>query len=214
MVQQVVSMAENSASFHMNPSQSSARLLLQTITNHQLNQTFDCASGKKRKNDDNEDVALENDRMVLALVDSVDVSPLDGKFNPWVPSSGTSLEESIFYAELDGWITRLEPVANHSRNKWVLPSYNRVQRQFQSSVSRGDDVSLAIKAATSQMMTLASMLCESPVPAQSPIKTLEVKSAPVVSFEAPTAKPAVKNKMLPADAFQHYMDYWLKTNWM
>ena len=208
MVQQIVSIAENSANYHIDPRLSSARQLLQTITNPELNQVVDCASGgkkegKKRKSrggDNTEDSSLESDRMVLALIDSVDVSPVDDKFNPWTPSSGVSLEESIIYSGLDDWITRLEPVAKHSRNKWVLPSYNRVQRQFQSSVSRGDDVLFAIKTATSQMMTLAGMLCESPVPTPKPL--LEVKSAPVVSFEAPAAKPAVKNKMLPADAFQ------------
>ena len=208
MVQQIVSMAENTASFHVNHTQSSARQLLQTITNPELNQVVDCASGKKKEGkkrksrggDNTEDSSLESDRMVLALIDSVDVSPVNDTFNPWTPSLSASLEESAIYSGLDGWITRLEPVAQHSRNKWVLPSYNRVQQQYQSSVSKGDDVSLAIKTATSQMMTLAGMLCESPVPTPKPL--LEVKSAPVVSFEAPDAKPAVKNKMLPADAFQ------------
>jgi len=214
MVQQIVSMAENTASFHANHTQSSVRQLLQKITNPELNKAVDCASGKRksRGGDENEDAALADDHAVLALIDSVDVSPVDDKFNPWTPSSGVSLEESIIYSGLDGWITRLEPVAQHSRNKWVLPSYNRVQQQFQSSVSKGDDVLLAIKTATSQMMTLAGMLCESPVPTPKPL--LEVKSAPVVSFEAPAVKAVVKNKMLPADAFQHYMDFWLKTNWM
>jgi len=219
MVQQIVSMAENSANYHIDPRLSSARQLLQTITNPELNQVVDCASGgkkegKKRKSrggDDNtEDSSLADDHMVLALIDSVDVSPVNNNFKAWVPSSG--LEESIIYSGLDGWITRLEPVAQHSRNKWVLPSYNRVQQLFQASVSKGDDVLLAIKTATSQMMTLAGMLCESPVPTPKPL--LEVKSAPVVSFEAPAVKAVVKNKMLPADAFQHYMDFWLKTNWM
>jgi len=208
MVQQIVSMAENSANYHIDPRLSSARQLLQTITNPELNQVVDCASGgkkegKKRKSrggDDNEDAVLTDDSLVLALIDSVDVSPLNINFKAWrLEGEGTSLEESIIYSGLDGWITRLEPVAKHSRNKWVLPSYNRVQQQFQSSVSKGDDVSLAIKTATSQMMTLAGMLCESPVPTPKPL--LEVKSAPVVSFEAPS-KPVVKNKMLPADAFQ------------
>ena len=217
MVQQIVSIAENTAIYHMDPRSSSSRQLLQTITNPQLNEAASGGKneGKKRKSrrdDENEDASLENDGLVLALIDSVDVSPVDDKFNPWTPSSGVSLEESIIYSGLDSWITRLEPVAQHSRNKWVLPSYNRVQQQFQSSVSKGDDVLVAIKTATSQMMTLAGMLCESPVPTPKPL--LEVKSAPVVSFEAPDAKPAVKNKMLPADAFQHYMDFWLKTNWM
>ena len=203
MVQQIVSMAENTASFHVNHTQSSARQLLQTITNPELNKAVDCATGGKRKSrgdDENEDASLENDGLVLALIDSVDVSPVDDTFKTWTPSSSVSLEESAIYSGLDGWITRLEPVAKHSRNKWVLPSYNRVQQQFQSSVSKGDDVLVAIKTATSQMMTLAGMLCESPVPTPKPL--LEVKSAPVVSFEAPDAKPAVKNKMLPADAFQ------------
>ena len=205
MVQQIVSIAENTAIYHMDPRSSSTRLLLQTITNPQLNEVASGGKkeGKKRKSrggDDNEDASLKDDGLVLALIDSVDVSPIDDKFNPWVPSSGVSLEESTIYSGLDGWITRLEPVAQHSRNKWVLPSYNRVQQQFQSSVSKGDDISLAIKTATSQMMTLAGMLCESPVPTPKPL--LEVKSAPVVSFEAPAAKPVMKNKMLPADAFQ------------
>ena len=215
MVQQIVSIAENTASFHVNHTQSSARQLLQTITNPELNQVVDCASGKRksRGDDENEDASLKADGLVLSLIDSVDVSPVDDTFKAWTPSVNTSLEESIIYSGLDGWITRLEPVAQHSRNKWVLPSYNRVQQQFQSSVSKGDDVLLAIKTATSQMMTLASMLCESPVPTPKPL--LEVKSAPVVSFEAPAAKPVmIKNKMLPAEAFQHYMDFWLKTNWM
>jgi len=96
MVNMIVNMASSSASFHSesHPKLSRARSLLLSSflssssgeAKQSSNSAFTGRQKRKRHDveDDNEDASLEEDRLALALIDSVDVS-LDDSFHTWQP---------------------------------------------------------------------------------------------------------------------------------
>ena len=191
MVNMIVNMASSSASFHSesHPKLSRARsLLLSSFLSSSSGESKQSSKSaftgrQKRKRhdveDDNEDASLEEDRLSLALIDSVDVS-LDDSFHTWQPSSGVSLEEaSSHYSTLDNLVYKLEQVAVDPSKQWILPSYNRVQHAFRADILGGDDVTRAISNATNQMKVLTEMVSQNPEASEAVLDTIiEKHTAP------------------------------------
>ena len=225
MVNMIVNMASSSASFHSesNPKLSRARSLLLSSflssssvdeAKQSSNSAFRGRQKRKRHDveDDNEDASLEEDRLALALIDSVDVS-LDDSFHTWQPSSGVSLEEaSSHYSTLDNLVYKLEQVAVDPSKQWILPSYNRVQHAFRADILGGDDVTRAISNATNQMKVLTEMVSQNPEASEAILDTIIEKrtataalAAPAVSFDngSTASRKTLPMVVNPADAFQN-----------
>ena len=134
---------------------------------------------------------MEQDKAVLALLDSVDVQPPNQMLIKFQPSGNPTLSEASYYDDLLDLVTSLESrmdskMEGNESKKWVIPSYNRVQQALRSKVLVGPDEALAaIDDATSQMGVLLTMLSN---------KSTAVKNVPTVSFEANAP-----------DVFQNYM---------
>ena len=195
MVEKIVMTAARSATFQAetNPRLVKAKFLLQNnfLTAEQANQsvTFEEQPGQKRKRDDvlGEDACMEQDKAVLALLDSVDVQPPNQMLIKFQPSGNPTLSESSYYEDVTSLESRLDRKKEGDESKkWVIPSYNRVQQALRSKVLVGPDEALAaIDDATSQMGVLLTMLSN---------KSTAVKNVPTVSFEANAP-----------DVFQNYM---------
>ena len=235
MVNMIINMASSSASFHSesHPKLSRARSLLLSSflssssadeAKQSSNSAFTGRQKRKRHDveDDNEDASLEEDRLALALIDSVDVS-LDDSFHTWQPSSGVSLEEaSSHYSTLDNLVYKLEQVAVDPSKQWILPSYNRVQHAFRADILGGDDVTRAISNATNQMKVLTEMVSQNPEASEAVLDTIIEKrtataalAAPAVSFDngSTASRKTLPMVVNPADAFQNSMNFWLRMNW-
>ena len=233
MVNMIVNMASSSASFHSesHPKLSRARSLLLSSflssslagdeTKQSSKSTFAGRQKRKRHDveDDNEDASLEEDRLALVLIDSVDVS-LDNSFHTWQPSSGVSLEEasSHCYSTLDNLVYNLEQVAVDPSKQWILPSYNRVQHAFRADLLGGNDVTRVISNATNQMKVLTEMISQNPEAGEVVLDVVEKHTAatanPVVSFDnGSTASRKTPMVVNPTDAFQNSMNFWLRMNW-
>lgn len=198
MVEKIFMTAARSATFQAetNPRLVKTKFLLQNnfLTAEQANQsvTHEEQPGQKRKRDDilDEDACLEQDKAVLALLDSVDVQPPNQMLIKFQPFPAT-LSESSYYDDLQDLVTSLESRLDSKKEgdeskKWVIPSYNRVQQALRAKVLVGPDEALAaIDDATSQMGVLLTMLSN---------KSTAVKNVPTVSFEANAP-----------DVFQNYM---------
>lgn len=197
MVEKIFMTAARSATFQAetNPRLVKTKFLLQNnfLTAEQANQsvTHEEQPGQKRKRDDilDEDACLEQDKAVLALLDSVDVQPPNQMLIKFQPRF--TLSESSYYDDLQDLVTSLESRLDSKKEgdeskKWVIPSYNRVQQALRAKVLVGPDEALAaIDDATSQMGVLLTMLSN---------KSTAVKNVPTVSFEANAP-----------DVFQNYM---------